>query len=319
MSSSSTSKASAANQCGREDSLHCRTGIDHGANGAAAATAADISGRLDNVSEEHLVEAATTKSGRPCGVESRGPHDVERVVVVEESRTPGTHGGDATAVLVSPGWGCTPAHASATRPAPAPTGRRDFSSRSGHRAQRSHRFWLPGCGDKPRWRHRNRGNGPRRCRAGRHAGPDRHEHLRSGHDGRHPALSPPTVSVGARPTWTRRPRGMPRRWVVVTYTARGFWAPVADPPRRPCPREVADARTLVDTSLHGTTSDRTPPAIRGWRWPAGPMAGARAHARCHRPRIDGIVAWITWNDLALSLSPVGLPGRGRPTHHTGAN
>ena len=143
-----------------------------------------------------------------------------------------------------------------------------------------------------------------------------------GTTGRHPALLLAHGFGGSKADLdTQAKRYAAQGWVVVTYTARGFgglrWA---DPPRRPRPRGRRRPHPSSTPSLHGTTSDSTPPAIRGWRWPAGPYGGALAlMLGATDPRIDGIVASITWNDLALSLSPAGAPGRGRPTHHTGAN
>lgn len=143
-----------------------------------------------------------------------------------------------------------------------------------------------------------------------------------GTTGRHPALLLAHGFGGSKADLdTQAKRYAAQGWVVVTYTARGFGASggrihLDDPAL-----EVADARTLVDTlaarddvRLDATGDPRVAVAGGSYGGALALMLGATD------PRIDGIVASITWNDLALSLFPQqGLPGRGRPTHHTGAN
>ena len=139
-----------------------------------------------------------------------------------------------------------------------------ISARPGHRPSGLTRSG-PGCGDNCRRRHRNR------------------------------QWSPPVPSRTARRSRsTRAPSCSARRGVIRHSPGPRFLAGafdldtqvkrhaaqggrhlhrprlralrVADPPRRPCPRSP-DARTPSTPSLHGTTSsDPTPPAIRGWRW-----------------------------------------------------
>jgi ABC-2 type transport system ATP-binding protein len=138
-----------------------------------------------------------------------------------------------------------------------------------------------------------------------------------GTTGRHPALLLAHGFGGSKTDLdTQAKRYAAQGWVVVTYTARGFGASggrihLDDPAL-----EVADARTLVDTlaarddvRLDATGDPRVAVAGGSYGGALALMLGATD------PRIDGIVASITWNDLALSLFPQqGLPaGDGQPT------